>query len=89
MEWLRSTRIEKSRPTVHVRKHFDRIRMGYDRLNIMAESGLRLGCANIGGKSSYAISCVSPTTDCPTPRPTVTNALYLRDRRINIHIAAL
>ena len=63
--------------------------MGYDRLKIMAESGLRLGCANIGGKSSYAISCVSPTTACPTPRPTVTNALYLRDRRIDIHNAAL
>jgi hypothetical protein len=55
----------------------------------MAESGLPLGCAHIGGKSTYAISRVSPTTACPTPPPSVAYALYLRDRRISVHMAAL
>jgi hypothetical protein len=55
----------------------------------MAESGLPLVCAHIGGKSTYAIPGVSPTAACPTPPPSVAYALYLRDRRINIHIAAL
>jgi hypothetical protein len=63
--------------------------VSYDRLNIVAESGLPLGYAHIGGKSTYAISCLSPTAACPTPPPSVTYALYLRDRRISIHIAAL
>jgi hypothetical protein len=58
-------------------------------LNIVAESGLPLGCAHIGGKSTYAISCVSPTAACPTPAPSVAYALYLRYRRISVHIAAL
>jgi hypothetical protein len=86
---MRSTRIEKTRPTVHVTKRFDHICVGYDRLNIVAESGLPSVCAHIGGKSTHAISSVSPTTACPTPPPSVAYALYLRDRRINIHIAAL
>jgi hypothetical protein len=51
----------------------------------MAESGLPLGCAHIGGKSTYTIS---PTAACPTPPPSVAYALYSRDRRISIHIAA-
>jgi hypothetical protein len=55
-------------------------------LKIVAESGLPLGCAHIGGKS---ISCVSPTAAYPTPPPSVVYALYLRDRRIIIHIAAV
>jgi hypothetical protein len=55
----------------------------------MAESGLPLGCAHIGGKSTYVISCVSPTAACPTPPTSVPYALCLRDRRINIHIGAL
>jgi hypothetical protein len=29
------------------------------------------------------------TTACPTPPPSVAYALYLRDRRLSIHIAAL
>jgi hypothetical protein len=55
------TRIENTRPTVPVIKRFDHIRVRYDHLNIVAETGLPLGCAHIGGKSTYAISCVSPT----------------------------
>jgi hypothetical protein len=55
----------------------------------VAECGFPLGCAHIGGKSTYAISCVSPTTACPAPPPSIAYALYLRDRRISIHIAAL
>jgi hypothetical protein len=55
----------------------------------VAESSLPLGCAHIGGKSTYAISCVLPTSACPTPPPSAAYALYLRDRRISIHIAAL
>jgi hypothetical protein len=55
----------------------------------MAESALPLGCAHIGGKSTYAISRVSPAAACPTPPPSVAYALYLRDRRIKIYIAAL
>jgi hypothetical protein len=58
------------------------------RLKIVAESGLPLGCAHIVGKSTYAISCVSPTPACPKPHLSVVYALYLRDRRIIIHIAA-
>jgi hypothetical protein len=50
---------------------------------------LPLGCAHIGGKSAYAISCVSSTAACPTPPPSVAYAFHLRDRRISIHIAAL
>jgi hypothetical protein len=45
-----------------------------------------LGCAHIGGKSTYAISCVSPTTAYPTPPPSVTYTSFLRDRCISIHI---
>jgi hypothetical protein len=57
---------------------------------MVAESGLPLGCAHIGGnKSAYAISRASPTAACPAPPLSVAYALYLRDRRINIHIAAL
>jgi hypothetical protein len=61
-------------------------RVSYDRSNIVAESGLPLGCAHIGGKSTYAISCVSPTTACATPRRSVAYSLYLLDLRINIHV---
>jgi hypothetical protein len=71
---VRSTRIEKTRPTVDLIKSFDHISGSYDRLNIVAESGLPLGCAHIGGKSKYAISCVSPTAACPTPPPSVAYA---------------
>jgi hypothetical protein len=64
--------------------------LSHDRLNIVAESNLPLGCAHIGGRSKYAISCVSPTAACPPPPPSVAYALYLRDHRIiSIHIAAL
>jgi hypothetical protein len=83
------TCIESSRPTVPVWKSFVDFRVSYDRSNIVTESGLPLGCSHIGGKSSYAISCVSPTAAFPTPPPSVAYALYLRDRRISIHIAAL
>jgi hypothetical protein len=55
----------------------------------VAESGLPLGCAHIGGKSTYTISCVFPTVACPTPPPSVAYALYLCYRRISVHIAAL
>jgi hypothetical protein len=30
-----------------------------------------------------------PTTACPTPPPSVAYALYLRDRRISLYIAAI
>jgi hypothetical protein len=63
--------------------------VSYDRLNIVAESGLPLGCAHICDKSTYAISCVSPTTACPTPPPSVAYALYLRNRRTSVHIELL
>jgi hypothetical protein len=46
---------------------------------------LALGCAHIGGKSTYAISCASPTT----PPPSVAYPSYLRDCRISICIAAV
>jgi hypothetical protein len=55
----------------------------------VAESGLPLGCAHIGGKSTYAISFVPPIAASPTPPFSVAYAQHLRDRRINIHIAAL
>jgi hypothetical protein len=84
-----STRIEEARPTVPISKGLDYICVIYNRSNIVAESGLPLGCAHIGGKSTYAISCVSPTAACPTPPPSDAYALYLRGRGINIHIAAL
>jgi hypothetical protein len=77
------------RPTVPVLKRLDPIWVSYDRLNIVAESSLPLGCAHIGGKSTYVISCVFPTAACPTPPPSVAYALYLRDRRISVHIVAL
>jgi hypothetical protein len=80
---------KKMRPTVPVLKCSDRLQVSYDRLNIVAESNLPLGCAHIGGKSTYAISCVSPTAVCPTPHPSVAYALHLCDRRLSIHIAAL
>jgi hypothetical protein len=48
---------------------------------------LGLGCANIKGISTYAISCVSPTAPYPTPPPTVACAIILRDRRTIIHLA--
>jgi hypothetical protein len=86
---VRSTRIEKTRPTVHVIKSIDHTSVSYDRLKLVAESGLPLGCAHIGGKSKYAIYCVSPTAACPTPPPSAAYALYLRDRRIGVHIASL
>jgi hypothetical protein len=86
---MRSTRTEKTRPTVPVTRKFDQIWVCYDRLNIVAESGLPLGCAHIGGKSTYAILCVSPIVACPTPPPSVAYALHLRDRRTSVHIAAL
>jgi hypothetical protein len=86
---VRSTRIEKTRLTVPVIKSFDHTCVSYDRLNIVAESGLPLGCAHIGGKSTYTISYVSPTTACQTPPPSAAYSLYLRDRRISSHIAAL
>jgi hypothetical protein len=82
-------RIKHTRPTVPVAKRFDHIWVSYDRFNIVVEIGLPLGCAHIGGKSTYAISCVPPTAAYPTPPPSVIYALYLRDRRIIIHIAAL
>jgi hypothetical protein len=84
---MRSMCIEKTRPTVPVIKGFDHTWVSYDRSNIVAESGLPLGCAHIGGKSTYAISCVSPTAACPTDPLSVAYALYLRDRRISVHIA--
>jgi hypothetical protein len=71
-----------------ISKCFDHICVSYDRLNTVAESGSPLGCAHIGGKSTYATSCVSPTAACPTP-PSVAFAVYLRDRRISIYIAGL
>jgi hypothetical protein len=86
---MRGPRIKKARPTVHVAKCFDLFQVRIERLNIVSESSLALGCAHIGGKSKYAISCVCPTTAFPTPPPTVAYALSLRDRRISIHIAAL
>jgi hypothetical protein len=58
-------------------------------MNIVVESGLPFGCAHIDGSSTYPISCVSPIAACPTPPPSVAYALHLRDRRINIHIAAV
>jgi hypothetical protein len=61
----------------------------FSSLDSVAESGLPLGCAHIACKSTYAISCVSPTAACPTPPPSVAYALYLRDRRNCVHIAAL
>ena len=87
---MRLTHLDKTRPMVHVTKSVDHIWVSYDRLlNIVAESGLPLGCAHIGGKSTYAISCVSSIAACPTPPPLVAYALFFRDRRINVHIAAL
>jgi hypothetical protein len=80
---MRSMRIEKTRPTVTAKKCFDNIYLSYYHLNIVAESILPLGCAHIGGKSTYAISCVSPTAACPTPPPSVAYALCLRDRCIS------
>jgi hypothetical protein len=55
----------------------------------VAESGLPLGCAHIGSKSIYAILCVSPTAACPKCLPSVACASYVRDRRNNIHLAAM
>jgi hypothetical protein len=72
-----------------LQKSVDHTWVSNDRLNIVAESGLPLGCAHIGGESTYAISCASSTTARPTSPPYVAYALYLRDRRISIHIAAL
>jgi hypothetical protein len=83
------TRIEKTRPTVHVLKSVEHVLVSHDKLNIVAESNLPLGCAHIGGKSTYAISRVSPRAACPTSPPSAAYALYLRDRRISIHISAL
>jgi hypothetical protein len=68
---------------------FENILTVFDRLNILEKSNLSLGCAHIGGKFAYAISCVSSTAACPTLPPSVAYAFHLRDRRISIHIAAL
>jgi hypothetical protein len=69
-----------------LKKSFDDICESYDRMNIVAESGLPLNCAHISGWSTCAIS---PTAACPTPPPSVAYELYLLDRRISIHIVAL
>jgi hypothetical protein len=86
---MRGPRIKKARPTVHVAKCFDLFQLRIDRLKIVSESILALGCAHTGGNSKYAISCVCPTAASPTPPPPVAYALSLRDRRISIHNAAL
>jgi hypothetical protein len=70
-------------------KYFSLISRSCDRSNIVAVKNLPLGCVHIGGKSKYAISCVSPTAACPTSPPSVAYTLYLRDRRTGIDIAAL
>jgi hypothetical protein len=88
-KYLHSTRIEKTRSAVPTLQIFDHIWVSHDRLNIVVESGLPLGCAHIGGNSTYAISCVSPTAACPATPPSVAYALYFRDHRITIDIAAL
>jgi hypothetical protein len=86
MSW---TRIEKARPTVLVPKTLGPIQGSYDPLKFVAEKSLPLGCAHIGGKSTYEISWVFTTAACPTSPPSVAYALCWRDRRIRLHIVDL
>ena len=85
---MRSTRIENTLATDCVTIRFDRKEVSYDRLNMVATSGLPLGCVRIGGKSTYAISCVSPRSGMPNTsslrrlcimyRATIASAFILR-----------
>jgi hypothetical protein len=86
---MRYTRTKNSRSKVYATTSFTLIRVSHDRLNIVAESGLHLGCAYDGGKSTYAISCVSPKAACPTQPPSIAYASYSPDRRTIIHIAVV
>jgi hypothetical protein len=71
---MRSTRIENTRPTVPFSNTFRLVCVSYDRFNSVADRGFALGCAHMGGKSTYAILSIFPTVARLTLSPHVAYA---------------
>ena len=73
----RSTRIEKTCPTVRVNKTLARYsKVRTECLDIVAESGLSSSCAYGAGESTYSISCVSPPSAHTQPHNTPSSTLH-------------